>query len=517
MIAEVPLDLADNRRHRELQEILAATRLPSADGFHQAEECELFQVGTLDAATGIAAGQRPGDRQVLGDDGLAQLLLLDRIGAGCGVFQQLTNPLRAVTDGCGGDGGAGGRCGAAAAPRVCRSQGRRIKVIRGHRNLPNIRNFPGASAGPELHNITNGKLFQTKSVEEYSPGRRSRASGAPSRGLPKAWHAATSWAHTVTRPQRPHRSPGRARQHRPSDRHEGASMPGSRTLILMRHATAGHQGASTDHDRPLTPEGVREAADAGDWIRQQPAAGRRGAVLDGGAHPADGDRHPDRRAGHVRRRAVRRRDRRHPRTDRRSSRTRPARVLVVGHAPGHSGDRRRIGDDRRAGPGRPGDAKPMIRRRRADAEPATDGLRHFSAGALAVLTTARVLGELRRPRRGPHRRASSGPLTAPNPPPALPAGFVFGAATSAYQIEGGAALGGRTPSIWDVFAAAPGADRGRQQRQGRRRPLPPLGSRPEAAGRPGRDRLPDVAVLVAAAAARAAARPTRRDARSTTG
>ncbi len=44
-------------------------------------------------------------------------------------------------------------------------------------------------------------------------------------------------------------------------------MPGSRTLILMRHATAGHQGASTDHDRPLTPEGVREAADAGDWIR----------------------------------------------------------------------------------------------------------------------------------------------------------------------------------------------------------------------------------------------------------
>ena len=54
MVTEVPLDLADNRRHRELQEIFAATRLPSADGFHQAEKCELFQVAPLDAATGIA-------------------------------------------------------------------------------------------------------------------------------------------------------------------------------------------------------------------------------------------------------------------------------------------------------------------------------------------------------------------------------------------------------------------------------------------------------------------------------
>ncbi len=33
---------------------------------------------------------------------------------------------------------------------------------------------------------------------------------------------------------------------------------------------------------------------------------------------------------------------------------------------------------------------------------------------------------------------------------------MLGAATSAYQVEGGAALGGRTPSIWDVFGAAPG-------------------------------------------------------------
>ena len=38
----------------------------------------------------------------------------------------------------------------------------------------------------------------------------------------------------------------------------------------------------------------------------------------------------------------------------------------------------------------------------------------------------------------------------------LPPGFLFGVATAAGQIEGGASLGGRTPSIWDVFAGIPG-------------------------------------------------------------
>ncbi|MDA2894870.1 histidine phosphatase family protein [Mycolicibacterium sp. BiH015] len=40
-----------------------------------------------------------------------------------------------------------------------------------------------------------------------------------------------------------------------------------RTLLLLRHAKSDYPDGVPDHDRPLAPRGVREAALAGDWIR----------------------------------------------------------------------------------------------------------------------------------------------------------------------------------------------------------------------------------------------------------
>lgn len=41
-----------------------------------------------------------------------------------------------------------------------------------------------------------------------------------------------------------------------------------RTLILLRHAKSDYPDGVADHDRPLAKRGIREAALAGDWIRE---------------------------------------------------------------------------------------------------------------------------------------------------------------------------------------------------------------------------------------------------------
>jgi phosphohistidine phosphatase len=42
---------------------------------------------------------------------------------------------------------------------------------------------------------------------------------------------------------------------------------GLRTLLLMRHAKSSYPDGVGDHDRPLAPRGIRQAALAGDWLR----------------------------------------------------------------------------------------------------------------------------------------------------------------------------------------------------------------------------------------------------------
>ena len=51
-------------------------------------------------------------------------------------------------------------------------------------------------------------------------------------------------------------------------------------------------------------------------------------------------------------------------------------------------------------------------------------------------------------------------LSAPATAGTMPAGFLWGAGTAAYQVEGAVAADGRGPSVWDTFSHTPGRVRG---------------------------------------------------------
>ncbi|MGW3070209.1 family 1 glycosylhydrolase, partial [Streptomyces sp. NPDC001130] len=51
-------------------------------------------------------------------------------------------------------------------------------------------------------------------------------------------------------------------------------------------------------------------------------------------------------------------------------------------------------------------------------------------------------------------------MSEPDVSVTFPPAFLWGTATSAYQIEGAVREGGRTPSIWDTFSHTPGRTAG---------------------------------------------------------
>ncbi|MDD4867423.1 MAG: histidine phosphatase family protein [Mycobacterium sp.] len=49
-------------------------------------------------------------------------------------------------------------------------------------------------------------------------------------------------------------------------------MNAARTLLLLRHAKSAYPPGVADHDRPLAPRGNKQAALAGDWLREHAPA-----------------------------------------------------------------------------------------------------------------------------------------------------------------------------------------------------------------------------------------------------
>jgi phosphohistidine phosphatase len=50
---------------------------------------------------------------------------------------------------------------------------------------------------------------------------------------------------------------------------DGDRTPGSRLLVLVRHAKATSHAAGSDHERPLTKGGRADAATVGAWLRRR--------------------------------------------------------------------------------------------------------------------------------------------------------------------------------------------------------------------------------------------------------
>ena len=102
--------------------------------------------------------------------------------------------------------------------------------------------------------------------------------------------------------------------------------------------------------------------------------------------------------------------------------------------------------------------------------------------------------------------------------PHLPEGFVFGASTAAYQIEGAVDEDGRGPvDLGHLLPHEPGTDRRRQHRRRGLRPLPPVRRGRRADGGARARRLPVLDRLAAGPARRRRAARTRRASTSTTG
>ena len=167
-------------------------------------------------------------------------------------------------------------------------------------------------------------------------------------------------------------------------------MPDSRVLILMRHAEAAHPGGYRDHDRPLTTHGSRDAVAAGRWIRGRvstvdavlcstAARTRQTLELTGITTPVElvddlyGGGIDDIVEVICRAPA--------------SART----LLVIGHAPGIPATAYELATTARLSSNRPGAGEPPADHgddAAAGVEPdALQRLRHFSAGAFAVLST----------------------------------------------------------------------------------------------------------------------------------